>query len=99
MPLILKTSSPHKGLHIMGVEVEGFTFNDYCLQCQKTTVHKIILEAKQLLGACSSCGEKRELTEVKQVYYSNTDLWVTRFKVGNLPSVVTGKLLDAIRNG
>jgi hypothetical protein len=83
----------------MGAEVEGFTFNDYCLQCQKTTVRKIVLEGKQLLGACSSCGEKSKLTEVKQVYYSNTDLWVTRFKVRNLPSVVAGKLLDAIRNG
>jgi uncharacterized Zn finger protein len=83
----------------MVVEVEGFMFNDYCLQCQKTTVHKIVLEGKELLGACSSCGERRKLTEVKQVYYSNTDIWVTRFKVSNLPSVVAGKLLDAIRNG
>jgi hypothetical protein len=83
----------------MGVEVEGFMFNDYCLQCQKTTIHKIVLEGKQLLGACSSCGEKRKLTEVKQVYYSNTDLWVTRFKIGNLACVVAGKLLDDIRKG
>jgi uncharacterized Zn finger protein len=82
----------------MGIEIEGFAFNDYCLQCQKTTVHKIVLEGKELLGACSSCGEKRALTEVKQVHYSNTDLWVTRFKVGNLPSVVTGRLLDDVRD-
>jgi len=83
----------------MGAEIEGFTFNDYCLPCQKTTIHKIVLEGKQLFAACSSCGEKRELTEVKQAYYSNTDLWITRFKVSNLPAVVAGKLLDAIRNG
>jgi DNA-directed RNA polymerase subunit RPC12/RpoP len=82
----------------MGIEIEGFAFNDYCLQCQKTTVHKIELESKELLGACSSCGEKRALTELKQVHYSNTDLWVTRFKIGNLPSVVAGRLLDAVRN-
>jgi len=82
----------------VGIEIEDFAFNDYCLQCQKTTVHKIVLEGKELLGACSSCGEKRALTEVKQVHYPNTDLWVTRFKIGNLPSVVTGRLLDAVRN-
>lgn len=83
----------------MGREVDGFEFNDYCLQCQKTTVHKVELEGKQLLGACSLCGEKRAMTEAKQVHYSNTNLWVTRFKIGNLPSVVAGKLLDAIRSG
>ena len=82
----------------METEIEGFAFNDYCLQCQKTTVHKIVLEGKELLGACSSCGEKRALTETKQVHYSNTDLWVTRFKIGNLSSVVAGKLLDTVRN-
>ena len=81
----------------MAVQMEGFVFNDYCLKCQKTTEHKILLDGKQLFGACSSCEEKRALTELKQVYYKQTDLWVTRFKVGNLPSVVTGKLLDTVR--
>jgi hypothetical protein len=82
----------------MAVQVEGFVFNDYCHECQKTTEHGILLEGKQLFGACSSCGQKRTLTEVKQVHYPQTDLWVTRFKIGNLPSVVTGKLLDTIRH-
>lgn len=60
--------------------------------------HNIALEGKQFFGVCSSCGEKRTLTEVNQVYYRKTDLWVTRFKVGNLQSVVAGKLLDAVRH-
>ena len=51
----------------------------------------------ELFGACSLCGEKRALTEVKQVHYQKTDLWVTQFKIGNLPSVVAGKLLDTAR--
>ena len=78
--------------------MEGFTFNDYCLRCQKVMEHRIELEEKELYGICLSCGERRPLTEVKQVYYPKTDLWVTRFKVGNLPSVVAGKLLDAMRH-
>jgi len=79
-------------------QVEGFAFNDFCLQCQKVTEHKIVSENQQLYGICSSCNESRQLTEVKQVHYAKADLWVTRFKIGNLPSVVTGKLLDAIRH-
>lgn len=81
----------------MGRLVEGFAFNDYCLRCQKITEHRIEFEGKEFFGFCSSCGDKRPLTEVNQVYYRKTDLWVTRFKVGNLPSVVAGKLLDAVR--
>ena len=82
----------------MGIQMEGFVFNDYCFQCQRTTEHKILLERMELFGACSLCGEKRALTEVKQVHYQNTDLWVTRFKIGNLPSVVAGKLLETVRH-
>ncbi|HUK27637.1 MAG TPA: hypothetical protein VLV31_04370 [Candidatus Acidoferrales bacterium] len=37
------------------------------------------------------------MTELKQTYYPASELWVTRFKIGNLPSVVTGKLLDAAK--
>lgn len=78
--------------------MEGFTFNDFCLRCQKVMEHKIVLEGRGMHGVCSSCGERRPLTEVKQVYYQKTDLWVTRFKIGNLPGVVAGKLLDAMRH-
>jgi len=77
---------------------EGFVFNDFCLQCQKITEHKIILEQREFFGICSSCGRKRPMTDLNQVYYPKTDLWVTRFKIGNLPSVVTGKLLDAAKH-
>jgi hypothetical protein len=80
----------------MGIQMEGFVFNDYCFQCQRITEHKILLEDKELSGACSSCGEKRALTEINQIHYQKTDLWVTRFKMGNLPSVVVGKLVDAV---
>ncbi len=78
--------------------MEGFTFNDFCLRCQKVMEHRIEREGKELYGICFSCGERRPLIEVKQVYYPKTDLWVTRFKIGNLPSVVAGKLLDAMRH-
>jgi len=74
---------------------EGFVFNDFCLQCQKIMEHRIVIEQREFYGVCSSCSRKRLMTDVNQVYYPKTDLWVTRFKIGNLPSVVTGKLLDA----
>lgn len=77
--------------------VEGFAFNDFCLQCQKVTENKIALEGKEFFGICSSCGRKRLMTGPNQVYYPKTDLWVTRFKISNLPSVVTGKLIDAAK--
>jgi hypothetical protein len=85
-------------IHTVKTQVEGFAFNDFCLPCQKVNEHKIVREGNQLYGVCSLCNETRQLSEVKQVYYPKTDLWVTRFKIGNLPSVVAGKLLDAIRN-
>lgn len=82
----------------MGTVVEGFAFNDFCLHCQKVTANKIAVEHKDLFGICSSCGEKRALTEVSQVNYPKTSLWVTRFKIRNLASVVEGKLLDAVQH-
>ena len=50
-----------------------------------------------VVGVCVGCASQRPLTDLKQVFYSKTDLWVTRFKVGNLSNVVAGKLLDSIR--
>jgi len=78
--------------------LEGFAFNDFCLQCQRITEHTVVFERKQFLGVCSSCDRKRPMTGLNQVYYPKTQLWVTRFKIGNLPSVVTGKLLDATKH-
>jgi hypothetical protein len=75
--------------------VEGFVFNDYCLQCQKVTEHKVAVQSKEFFGICCACSRQRPMTGVNQVYYPRTELWVTRFKIGNLPSVVTGKLMDA----
>lgn len=81
----------------MVTTLEGFSFNDYCLRCQKVAEHKITQEEKLLFGVCSSCSQKRPLTDLNQLYYPKTELWVTRFKVGNLPAAVAGKLLDALK--
>jgi len=78
--------------------IEGFVFNDFCSQCQRVMENKIVLDGNQFLGICGSCGTKRPMTDPNQVYYSKTDLWVTRFKIGNLPNVVTGKLIDTARH-
>ena len=82
----------------MDVQIDDFAFNDFCQHCQKVTEHKIELEDKALFGVCSICDEKRTMTEVNEVYYPKTELWVTRFKIGNIQSVVTGKLLDTIKH-
>jgi len=81
----------------MEIGVEGFVFSDFCQRCQKIMEHSIELEGKEMLGVCTSCGEKRSIEEPNQVYYPKTDLWVTRFKIGNISSVVVGKLLDATK--
>ena len=83
----------------MGKTIEGFSFNDFCLKCQKISENRIENDGRRLFGVCSLCGQRRELANVNQVHYPKTELWVTRFKVGNLPNVVAGKLLDAVKNG
>jgi hypothetical protein len=82
----------------MGRIAEGFSFNDFCLKCQKVTENRVEVEDKEFFGICSSCGRSRMMVEMRQVYYPKTELWVTKFKIGNLPSVVAGKLLDAAKN-
>ena len=82
----------------MGTAVEGFSFSDFCLRCQKVTEHKVEVEGKELFGKCQSCKGQRIMTDLKQMYYPTTELWVTRFKIGSLQSVVTGKLLDAAKH-
>lgn len=82
----------------MGRLVEGFTFNDFCLKCQKVLEHTIELDGQDFFGVCSSCGQSRAMANMKQVYYPKTELWVTQFKIGNLPSVVAGKLLEAAKH-
>ena len=77
--------------------VTGFSFNDFCHSCQKVMGHRVEFEAKEFFGVCNSCGEKRQLTDLNEVYYPKTDLWVTRFKIGNLPSVATGRLLKSAK--
>jgi hypothetical protein len=77
--------------------VEGFAFNDFCSQCHRVVEHKISLHGEEFLGVCSSCGQKRLMIDINQVHYPEKDLWVTRFKIGNMPSVVAGQLLDVAR--
>jgi len=79
----------------MGRMVEGFSFSDFCIKCQKVSEHKIEFDGKDFFGICPSCSRSRILAGISQVYYPKTSLWVTSFKIGNLPSVVAGKLLDA----
>jgi len=81
----------------MGRLVEGFSFSDFCLKCQKVSEHKIEVNGVGFFGVCSLCGQSRPMANLNQVYYPKTELWVTRFKIGNLPSVVAGKLLDAAK--
>jgi hypothetical protein len=82
----------------MSVQIGGFAFNDFCQHCQRVMEHKIELQDQALFGVCSICGEKRKITGANEVYYPKTELWVTRFKIGNIQNVVTGKLLDTIKH-
>jgi len=82
----------------MGTTVEGFSFSEFCLKCQKVMELKVEVEREDFFGVCSSCGQSRLMTDLNQVYYPKTELWVTRFKIGNLASVVTGKLLDVTKH-
>jgi len=75
--------------------MDGFSFSDFCLRCQKVTEHRVEVDGKEFSGVCPTCGQSRPMLNLNQTYYPKTDLWVTRFKIGNLSSVVTGKLLDA----
>ena len=81
----------------MGRLIDGFSFNDFCLKCQKISENRIEMDGRDLFGVCSICGQKRVMANVNQIYYPKTELWVTRFKIGNLPNVVAGKLLDAAK--
>jgi len=82
----------------MGTIVGGFSFSDFCMKCERVMEHRVEVERKDFFGTCSSCGQSRLMTDLNQVFYPRTELWVTRFKIGNLASVVTGKLLDAAKH-
>jgi len=79
--------------------VQGFTFNDYCDRCDKVQEHRINIEAGRVFAVCSACSRTSELSDLNQIYYPKTELWVTRFKIDNTtPCAVAGKLLDAIHH-
>jgi hypothetical protein len=77
--------------------IDGFSFNDFCLTCQMVMEHKVTLEGKDFFGICGSCESKRLMADLNEVYYPKTELWVTRFKIGNMPGVVTGRLTKTSR--
>jgi hypothetical protein len=77
--------------------IEGFAFIDFCTQCHKLQEHRVSSQDNEFYGMCSSCGQKRLMTDLNEVYYPQNDLWVTRFKIGNMPSVVAGKAIDAVK--
>ena len=78
--------------------IEGFAFYEFCQFCQKVAKHRIGTDNSAVLGLCESCEHRLPLSELKEVFYHNTDLWVTRFKISNMNNVVTGRLLHALRS-
>jgi len=82
----------------MARPLEGISFNDFCLKCQKVSEHRVEVEGRDFFGVCTVCGRKRRMENLQQIQYPKTELWVTRFRIGNLSSVVVGKLLDAATN-
>ena len=78
--------------------INGFAFYDYCPFCQRIAKYRIEADNSSVLGVCESCEHPQPLSELKEVFYKKTDLWVTIFQIRNMSNVVTGKLLHAIRS-
>jgi len=56
------------------------------------------VDNSSVLGVCESCEHQQPLAALNEVFYHNSGLWVTRFKINDMNSVVTGKLAHAIRS-
>ena len=78
--------------------IDGFTFYEFCQFCQKIAKHRIETDSSMVLGVCESCAHSQQLSELNEVFYDKTDLWVTRFKMSNMNNVVVGRLLHALRS-
>ncbi len=78
--------------------IDGFTFYEFCQFCQKIAKHRIETDSSMVLGVCESCDHSQQLSELDEVFYDKTDLWVTRFKMSNMNNVVAGRLLHALRS-
>jgi hypothetical protein len=78
--------------------IDGFAFYDLCQFCQKIVKYNIEADKSMVLGVCESCQQPQPLSELKEIFYIETDLWVTRFKISNMSNVVTGRLLHALRS-
>ena len=78
--------------------IDGFTFYEFCQVCEKVAKHRIEADSSITLGICESCDHSLPLSELNEVHYDKTDLWVTRFIMGNMNNVVAGRLLRALRS-
>ena len=78
--------------------INGFAFYDFCQSCNRITKYRIEADNSSVLGVCESCENQQPLTELNEVFYHKTDLWVTRFKISNMNNVVAGKLTHAFRS-
>jgi hypothetical protein len=78
--------------------IDGFAFYEFCQFCDKIAKHRIEADGSMVLGVCESCNHSLPLSELSEVFYDKTDLWVTRFKMDNMNNVVTGRLLHALHS-
>ena len=78
--------------------INGFMFFDFCQSCKMVTKFRIEADNSSVLGICEACEDHQPLTELNEIFYKKSDLWVTRFKMGNMNNVVTGKLIHALRS-
>jgi len=78
--------------------IDGFAFYEFCQFCQKIKKHKIETDNSIALGFCESCERRLPLSELNEIFYPKTDLWVTRFKMNNMNNVTAGRLSHALRS-
>jgi len=78
--------------------INGFAFYDYCQSCKIVTKYRIESDNSSVLGVCGSCEQQQALADLNEISYEKPNLWVTRFKIGNMNNVVTGKLIHALRS-
>jgi DNA-directed RNA polymerase subunit RPC12/RpoP len=69
-------------------------FNEYCSKCGKVVAYEIQKESgRKFLAVCPSCGARHDVRGRKEIYYKETDLWVTRFTFAdNVQGVVATRL-------
>ena len=78
--------------------INGFAFYEFCQSCKIITKYRIESDDSSVLGVCGSCEQQQALADLNEIFYEKSNLWVTRFKIGNMNNVVTGKLIYALRS-